>query len=109
VVDTRNAPGAFGGPALAGQRSFNLTVGACSVSPSVQAYSLNASVVPAGFLGYLTLWAAGQSQPFVSTLNSFDSSIVSNAAIVPSTSGSINAFSTDTTDLILDLNGYFAP
>jgi len=109
VVDTRNSPGPLGGPALAGQRSFNLTAGACSVSPSVQAYSLNATVVPAGFLGFLTLWPAGQSQPVVSTLNSVDASIVSNAAIVPSTSSSINAFSTDTTDLILDLNGFFAP
>jgi hypothetical protein len=109
VVDTRNPPGPLGGPALLGQRSFNLTAGACSVSPSVQAYSLNATVVPAGFLGHLTLWPAGQSQPVVSTLNSYDGSIVSNAAIVPSPSGAINAFSTDTTDLILDLNGFFAP
>jgi hypothetical protein len=109
VVDTRNPPGPFGGPALSGQRGFNLEAGACSVSPSVQAYSLNATVVPAGFLGYLTLWPAAQPQPVVSTLNSYDASIVSNAAIVPSTSGAINAFSTDSTDLILDLNGYFAP
>jgi hypothetical protein len=108
-VDTRNPPGPFGGPALSGQRNFNLTAGACSVSPSVQAYSLNATVVPAEFLGFLTLWPAGQPQPLVSTLNSFDASIVSNAAIVPSSSGSISAFSTDTTDLILDLNGFFAP
>jgi hypothetical protein len=109
VLDTRNAPDAFGGPALNGFRDFDLGAWSCVVSPTVQAYSLNATVVPSGFLGYLTLWPTGSSQPFVSTLNSWDGSIVSNAAIVPATNGSISAFSTDTTELILDLNGFFAP
>jgi hypothetical protein len=79
------------------------------VPATTKAYALNATVVPSAFLGYLTLWPAGQPQPLVSTLNSFDASIVSNAAIVPTTTGAISAFSTDTTDLILDINGYFAP
>jgi hypothetical protein len=77
--------------------------------PSTTAYSLNATVVPHGPLSFLTLWPAGQPQPVVSTLNAVDGSITSNAAIVPASSGAISAFSTDTTDLILDLNGLFAP
>jgi hypothetical protein len=109
IVDTRNAPGPFGGPALLGQRDFNMKGGLCGVPATAKAYSLNATVLPIGPLGYLTLWAAGQPQPFVSTLNSNDATIVSNAAIVPTTSGAISAFSTQTTDLILDLNGVFAP
>jgi hypothetical protein len=79
------------------------------VPATTKAYSLNASVVPHGFLGYLNLWPAGQPQPLVSTLNSYDASIVSNAAIVPTTSTAISAFSTDATELVLDLNGFFAP
>lgn len=109
VVDTRNPTGPYGGPALAGSRSFNLQAGACAVPAAAQVFSLNATVVPSGFLDYLTLWAAGQPQPLVSTLNSYDASIVSNAAIVPGSAGSISAFSTNTTHLILDLNGYFGP
>jgi len=109
VLDTRNAPGAFGGPALNGFRDFDLDMWSCVASTTVQAYSLNATVVPSGFLGYLTLWPTGLPQPFVSTLNAWDASVVSNAAIVPATNGSISAFATDTTDLILDLNGVFAP
>jgi hypothetical protein len=109
VVDTRNAPGPFGGPALSGQRDFNVLAGPCSVAGTTQAYSFNSTVVPQGPLGFLTLWPAGSSQPTVSTLNSPDASIVSNAAIVPTNTGAISAFSTDTTDLILDINGYFAP
>src|SRR5205814_1213097 len=109
IADTRNATGAFGGPALSGQRDFNIVAGPCAVPPTTQAYSLNATVVPRGFLGYLTLWPAGQPQPLVSTLNSPDGSVVSNAAIVPSTSGAISGFSTDTTDLILDRYRVSAP
>jgi len=111
VVDTRNPNGPLGGPELAaGQpRTFPVT-GACGLPSTAQAYSFNATVVPADVLGYLELWPTGAAQPVVSTLNSPDGSIDSNAAIVPAgTSGSINAFGSDNTQLILDTNGYFAP
>jgi hypothetical protein len=109
VLDTRNPNGPFGGPAFFGQRDVNIAAGSCAVPGATQAYSLNATVVPHGFLNYLTLWPAAQAQPLVSTLNSYDASVVSNAAIVPTTSGAISAFASETTDLILDLNGVFAP
>ena len=112
ISDTRNAAGPFGGPAMAaGQtRSYPVTSSGCGLPSAAKAYSLNATVVPSGPLAYLTLWPTGQSQPSVSTLNAFDGSIVSNAAIVPAgTSGSVTSFVTNLTDLILDVNGYFAP
>jgi hypothetical protein len=63
-----------------------------------------------GVLAYLSLWPAGQTQPLVSTLNSMDSSVVSNAAIVlGGASGAVSAFVTNPTHPILDINGYFAP
>jgi len=109
VVDTRNPPGPFGGPALNGSRDFNVMAGPCAVPGTSKAYSFNATVVPSGGLGFLTLWPTGQVQPFVSTLNSPDASVASNAAIVPTNTGAISAFSTNTTDFILDINGAFAP
>jgi hypothetical protein len=109
IADTRNPVGPFGGPALSGTRDFNVAAGPCPVPATARAYSLNATVVPHGTLGGLIFWPAGQSQPNVSTLNSYDGQIVSNVAIVPTDNGAISAFSMDTTDLILDLNGYFAP
>ena len=57
-----------------------------------QAYVFNASVVPYGALGYLTLWPDFTNQPLVSTLNALDGSISSNMAIVPSTNGSVDAY-----------------
>ena len=52
----------------------------------------------------------GSAQPFVSTLNALNDSIVANAAIVPAgTSGGVSSFVTDATHLIIDSNGWFAP
>ncbi|MBL8217090.1 MAG: hypothetical protein JNK87_40595, partial [Bryobacterales bacterium] len=74
------------------------------------AYSLNATVVPNAMLQYLTLWPTGVAQPTVSTLNAFDAAITSNALIAPAgTNGSINAFMSEASHLILDINGFFAP
>ena len=69
----------------------------------------NATVVPTSALGYLTLWPDGQDQPVVSTLNALDGQITSNMAIVPTTSGSIDAFASNLTQLVLDISSYFAP
>jgi len=115
VADTRNANGGFGGPALMGaswneitSRDFVIPNSTCGIPSTAAAYSMNVAVVPSGPLGFLTLWPSGQTQPLVSTLNSIDGRVKSNAAIVPAgLNGAISAFATDTTDLILDINGYF--
>ena len=66
--------GAFGPPSMrAGTtRDFPIQSGSCGIPASAQAYSLNVTVVPHGRLTYLSIWPSGQSQPVVSTLNSFD-------------------------------------
>jgi len=69
---------------------------------------LNATVVPQGFLGYLSLWANGQSQPLVSTLNAYDGAVTSNMAVTPTTNGFINAYALNPTQLIVDVSSYFA-
>ena len=68
------------------------------------------TVVPHGELGYLTAWPTGSAQPIVSTLNSIDGTVLANAAIVPAANdGSVSFFATNDTDLVVDVNGYFAP
>ena len=109
LVDTRNTAGPLAGPLLAagGTRSFTIP-GTCNIPSAALAYSLNLTVVPKGTLGYVSMWPTGQSQPVVSTLNSPDGRIKSNAAIVPAgTAGAVSVFTTDATDVILDINGYF--
>lgn len=112
IADTRNASGPFGGPALASQssRSFVIPSSSCGIPSTAAAYSLNVTVVPSGSLGYITIWPTGQAQPVVSTMNSLDGRIKSNAAIVPAgTGGAVSVFATDATNVILDINGYFVP
>jgi hypothetical protein len=93
-------------------RAFPLSQGSCGLpgNPAAQAYSLNITVVPQGVLSYLTTWPTGGAQPLVSTLNAFAGQVVANAAIVPAgTGGSIEVYVTNTTDLVIDTNGYFGP
>jgi uncharacterized repeat protein (TIGR03803 family) len=82
---------------------------ACQPPAAAQAYVFNATVVPTGALGYLTLWPDGDPKPLVSTLNALDGSITNNMAIVPSTNGKVDAYASGITQLILDISSYFAP
>lgn len=106
VFDSRNPAGSA---ATSGTTSINVVGSGCQVPSTAQSYVLNATVVPIGSLQYLTLWAGGGDAPFVSTLNADPATITSNMAIVPSLNGGMNAYATDSTYLILDLSGYFAP
>ena len=112
VADTREADGDLGGPYLTGGvlRDFPiLKAASCNIPNNAQAYSLNFTVVPHGPLGYLSVWPAGQVQPYVSTLNSYGGQIVANAAIVAAgMDGKIGTYASHDTDLVIDINGYFA-
>jgi hypothetical protein len=114
VADTRNASAGpvFGAPSMlaSSERTFPVPASTCSPPSNAAAYAMNVTVLPNGFLNFLTLWPGGQSRPVVSTLNAWDGNVIANAAIVPSgTGGVVNAFTSNTTQLILDLNGYFGP
>jgi hypothetical protein len=77
---------------------------------TAQAYSLNLTAVPPGPVGYLTAWPSGQAQPLVATLNDVTGTIVANAALVPAgADGSIDVYAAAQTDLVIDIDGYFAP
>jgi hypothetical protein len=118
VADTRAAAGfptPFGAPAMAASqtRTFPVRSSACGIPSNAAAYSLNFTVVPpspGGYLGVLTTYPTGQPRPNVSTLNSYTGTVVANAAIVPAgANGSIDVYVSDKTDVLFDINGYFAP
>jgi len=104
VLDTRLSSGLYTGTLV-----VNVTGSPCSVPSSAQAFVFSATVVPTGPLGGLIMWAAGQSQPLVATLNAVDGVVTSNMAIVPTVNGSVNAFASNPTQLVLDISSYFAP
>ena len=112
VADTREATGSFGAPRLAGEatREFSIPAAPCGIPSSAQAYSLNFTVIPQSKLDYLTVFPTGTSRPLASLLNSYDGRIKANAAIVPAgADGEISVFATDTTHVIIDVDGYFVP
>jgi hypothetical protein len=114
VADTRLStfPAGLGMPTMAGasSRSFPVAASPCGVPGSAGAYSFNFTAVPqAPKLGIFTTWPTGKSEPNVSTMNSYTGAPVANAAIVPAgTNGAISIDVTDTTDVLFDINGYFA-
>jgi len=113
LVDTRKqAPAVpIGGPSMAGGQSRTFAIsGICNLPAVAQAYSLNFAAVPPGPLGYLTAFPTGQTRPVAANLNAITGTITANAAIVPAgTNGSIDVFASNNTDLVIDVDGYFAP
>ncbi len=115
VIDTRNPDGPLAGPPLIGGQERDFYVGVSTCIPAgvnIQAYSFNVTVVPYPSgqpLRYLTVWPYGETQPQVSTLNNRTATTVANAAIVPTgTDGGISVYASDSAQLIVDINGYFA-
>jgi hypothetical protein len=106
VLDTRLPAGA---PPFSSTRDVNVTASQCGVPLNAQAFVFNATVVPPGFLGFMTMWPQGQTQPLASTLNAYDGAVTNNMAIVPTTTGSVSVFPSSPTHLVLDIFGYFAP
>jgi hypothetical protein len=104
VIDTRKGNGAF-----SGELTVDVVDSVCAPPATAQAYVFNATAVPVGSLGYLTLWPDTEDKPAVSTLNAIDGAITSNMAIVPNLDGKTAAFAAGTTQLILDISSYFAP
>jgi hypothetical protein len=134
LVDTRGIPAGFNGidpfagPSIpaegtmtipvqsAAEAATNTTPAPCGVIPSTaQAYSFNLTVVPVGGgpVDYVSLWPAGSARPFVATLNDPEGLIAAGAAIVPTgtPSGGVSVFNSGpaATDVVIDMNGYFAP
>jgi uncharacterized repeat protein (TIGR03803 family) len=106
VIDTRHVGN---GQPFTGELTVDVVHSACGPPATAEGYVFNATVVPTGSLGYLTLWPDTENKPVVSTLNALDAAITSNMAVVRNVNGKTDAFASGVTQLILDINGYFAP
>lgn len=115
AIDTRTNSGSTGSgvPLLANTTTNYTLTGTCGLSANAQAYALNYTALPrTSSLRYITTWPTGGTQPIVSTINATTGAITANAAIVPapaSANGSVSVFTTEDTDLIIDVAGYYAP
>jgi hypothetical protein len=106
ALDTRKSGG--GGP-FTGTKVISIPSLGCSVPTTAKAFVLNATVQPVTVLDYLTLYPNQPTVPNVSILDAVDGFITPNLAVVSTTNGSIDAYAPNTTQLVLDVTGYFAP
>lgn len=115
VIDTRiqyrTPAGPFGPPSMAARetRRFRFPSTPYCTVPEAAAYSVTITAVPPGPLAYLTAWPSQATQPNVSSINSFAGRVLANSVIVPAAGGSIDVFTFDATDFLVDINGYYAP
>jgi hypothetical protein len=113
LVDTRNANGPLGGPALqpSADRTFVLA-SSCGIPSTAKALTLNVTVIQPTGTGFLTLFPSDQSAPVASTLNFIPTIIRSNNATVRlAINGSggvaVKNGSAGTAHLVLDVTGYY--
>ena len=112
VLDTRNAVGPLGGPALVAlsDRIF-VVAGTCGIPADARAVSLNLAVTQPTIAGNIRLHPGGTAVPLVSSINFKAGQTRSNNAVIPlSALGELAAYldqAAGTAHLILDVNGYF--
>jgi hypothetical protein len=114
VVDTRNAPGPYGGPPLSASTSRAFTmIGRCAIPSAATAVSLNVTVTQPTARGHLTLHAEGAPVPLASTINfGAGQTRANNAVVLLGDGGAIEVFCgmqgpDDTVHVIIDVAGYF--
>jgi hypothetical protein len=80
---------------------------AVTEDPSVTAVSANFVAVFPEADGYLTAFNCTKQRPTVSSLNFRRGTVVANQAIVPLKQGDVCIFSKATTDIVIDVNGFY--
>ena len=114
LLDTRaNQTGCFTPAAqmIGGTAYLQPATGACTGIPAAaKAVVGNATTVNVSANGFLTFWPSDANQPTVATSN-YRSGTVFNRhfTLGLGTDGAFKRFASSTTDLVIDLSGYFAP
>jgi glucose/arabinose dehydrogenase len=112
VLDTREAAGPWGAPALGAgsDRAFSIA-GRCNIPATARAISINVTVTAPTDLGHLVLFPAGGAPPTTSTINFRSGQTRANNAIVTlGPAGDIvvrTGMTSGSVQFILDVDGYF--
>lgn len=115
LLDTRSGSGYPGAGQTLGPNSvLPITVagpGAGGVPDTATAVALNVTVTDATASSYLSVYPVGATQPLVSNLNWAPGETVPNLVIVPvGSGGQVNLYNhSGLVDVVVDLEGYFAP
>jgi hypothetical protein len=116
LLDTRNATGPLGGPALSsGQaRNFPLQSASCQIPPTAKALSINATAVSPSANGSLVVYPGDAAPSGTSNLDFVAGNVRANNGILSLSrngDGSVNVLANvgvgGQVHFILDVNGYF--
>jgi len=115
LVDTRagqGLSGAFGPPMLLANQARTVPVptSRCGI-PAATAYSVNITAAPTAnvVVGYVKAWPAGEAEPNTAVLtDTVAGSFVGNSAVIGAgADGGIQILAQNSTDLVIDINGYY--
>jgi hypothetical protein len=110
VLDTRNADGPLGGPALSASatRTF-AAAGTCGIPATARAISVNVTVTDGSAAGDIRVYPASTTVPPTSVINFAPGKTRANNAILSLSRGNFTAHldSAGSVHMILDVNGYF--
>ena len=99
-------------PLAGGQNRLQQGTGACAgltIPPEAQALVGNATTVDSQGFGYLTLYPAGAPQPYIASSNYRPGRAVNGPFTVGlSLLGQFNIFTLQTTELVIDITGYYS-
>lgn len=101
LLDTR-----LGAPVAADGRVDLPVAGIGDVPTDAVAVAVNVTAVGAKNPGFVTVWPTGVALPVASTLNMTAVGDIPNLTIVPLGSGSLSLFTSATTHLLVDVQGY---
>src|SRR5690606_23253287 len=92
-------------------RSVRVQVsGRKGVPSGAVAAAVTVTAIPNGKHGFVTAYPAATSRPPTSTVNADPARVVANSAVIPlSADGSIDVYSLEPTDVVIDLTGLFVP
>jgi hypothetical protein len=115
LLDTRNASGPYGGPALAANATRNVVVaGNCGVPTGAASVVVNMTAISAGANGWMTLFPgpAGTPTPNSANLNyTYGTTRGNNGIIRMGTDGTINVTNFNGSNVaiafVMDVTGYF--
>ncbi len=115
LLDTRlgaspNACSQPNAPLAGGSARTQLARNFCGLPATAQALTGNITTVQSGG-GYLTLYPSGAVQPTVASTNYGPNEIINNVFTVGlgNVDGAFNIFAANTTEVVVDVTGYYAP
>ena len=107
LIDSRSSIGL--GRLPANQQVRVKIAGTGGLPADITAISANFTGVGAPAAGYLTASNCAEVNPAYSTLNYEANDGVPNQAIIPLSNGDLCLFSSESTDIVIDVNGYVSP